>query len=95
MNKQKKLIPKGDYIFFVDIEDESDLYCLTQKEYNANRIVIEKIMFEPDPEPNDDFVKVFKLEKVKEDARFDYYDIIDKEPIDYRTSRIKFIPVNS
>jgi hypothetical protein len=76
MKKQKFLKPKGDYIFFVDSIDDELIYCMTRIVHEEMyKILMENNQSYQDAYP-DHKIQAFQLEKVDEDQRFEYYDMI-------------------
>ncbi len=93
MKKCKFLKPKGDFIFFVDRSDEDKLYCMTRAVHEEMyKTLIEKRQSYKDADP-DLTVEAFQLDKVDEDQRFEYYDIVSEEPIDFFVIEIQWVPV--
>lgn len=91
MKKRRFLKPKGDFIYFTDVQDEDRLLCMTRKEHTKTK----PYGMEPEKAPEDLFVKAFLLEKTSENQVYDFYDIVGDEPIDFHLNRIKWIWIYS
>lgn len=87
MKKRRFLKPKGDFIYFTDLQNEDRLLCITCEDHGK----IKPYTIEPEKAPKDLFVKAFPLEKTGENQVYDFYDIVVDEPIDFHLNRIKWI----
>ena len=83
-------MPKGNYIYFVDLSDGDKIYCLTHEVYKKNESML-KQRWGPYDVPNEVTIKAYHLEKVGYDQIYDHYDITSLIPIDFYVNRIKWI----
>lgn len=93
MKKRKFLKPEGDYIYFEDLLNPENIYCVTREEFNKIDESIREYGFKTRNAPDGLNAKAYPLELVEEKENWDEYDIVSKEPTDFSINRIQWILV--
>jgi hypothetical protein len=92
MERRVYLLPKGDFHFFTNLYKESSYFCITKETWNEFEPIFGSENG-PYTLPDNVLVPAFILTKVKQDQMYDYYDIVDDNPVQFMVNKIKWINV--
>jgi len=91
MEKRKYIKASGDYLVFSDLLNEDNLFCISRQTYlqmldtfKTNKNGLQDL-------PDNATVQVYPLIKVDENQKYDFYDKLNDNIIDFQINRIHWI----